>query len=95
MEKQKILEWLDRLTAIKEAEIKARFFDPKKKYGSLMTCAGADKEIQLFESVRKICNVCGFAMEREIRQGAKAPVLLISFRYRGYKFYEWCGEIHV
>lgn len=86
MEKQKILNWLDRLIAIRVLALANESFHVGESDLCLRTCENNNNEIHLYECVQKICDVCGFELNTKARAGSMYQA--IGFQYAGYYFFE-------
>lgn len=86
MEKEKILAWLDRLIELNEELHAIKYLDLEGEKDCLMVCTMYKSAIQLFESIGKICSICGFEMECIDR--GREELLEIGIHYKGYYFFE-------
>ena len=66
MEKEKILEWMDKLIEGFDILHNNKFFDLEKGYESPFICGEiVEKSVQLYRGLKTICDICGFEMEVE------------------------------
>ena len=93
MEKEKILEWLDKLIEGFDILHNNKFFDPEIGYESPFICGETlKKNIQIYCGLETICDICGFEMEAETFVSGEEGWKRISFQYNGYEFYELTRE---
>lgn len=89
MEKEKILEWMDKLIEGFDILRNNKFFEPEKGWKTPLICGEThEKRISIYSGVELICQVCGFEMETEFHDVDGEMWKWISFKYNGYEFYE-------
>ena len=93
MEKEKILEWLDKLIEGFDILHNNKFFDPERGYESPFVCVETTgKSIQLYCGLETIRDICGFEMEVETLVSDNEGWKRMSFQHNGYEFYEISRE---
>lgn len=93
MEKEKILEWLDKLIEGFDILYNNKFFDPERGYESPFVCGETiEKSIQLYCGLETIRDICGFKMGVEAFVSGEEGWKRTSFQYNGYEFYELTRE---